>query len=197
MAHLGSWPTDLMPNSMRLVLQTNQRMSAAPGGGSEQVLDMLNDRWVMSLQLPPRRRLKAAALEAFLARFRGQVNTVDCWHFERPEPRGTLRGSPVTVGTQAQGAAELVITAASGATLQAGDMLGAGGLLLMVAAPCAESGGAITVPLVNRLRVAIAGGAAVSWNKPSAPFRVLSHSGVEIIPGQAIEVQIELGEVIT
>src|SRR5205085_9264189 len=51
MASIGTWPTSLKPTSARLTLQTNQRLNASPFGGSEQAIDMLNDRWMLSLTL--------------------------------------------------------------------------------------------------------------------------------------------------
>jgi hypothetical protein len=198
MASLGSWPAAFVPVAFRLTLQTNQRVNAAPGGGSEQALDMLNDRWVCSMTLPVSSEEDGAAMEAFLASFRGQVNTVDLWHFLRPVPRGTLRNTPNVNGDHAQGSATLALNASvAGDTLKAGDLIGVSGLLLMVAADCTSDGsGHVTVPLVNRLRKAITSGTSVVWNEPTAPFRLLSNSGVEYAQGLASEVDLTLGEAI-
>jgi hypothetical protein len=82
-----------------------------------------------------------------------------------------------------------------GRTLLAGDMLGAGGQLLMVQTDCTVNGsGQIVVPLVNRLRAAISAGGTVTWNAPTAPFRLLSHSGVGYSGALAEEVTLTLGE---
>jgi hypothetical protein len=197
MASLGTWPTSIEPISARLMLKTNQRANASPDGGSEQVLDMLNDRWMMYLTLPVASYDDAAAVEAFLASFRGMVNTVDLWHFARPTPRGTLDGAPTLNAAAAQGAASIPITTTAGKTVKAGDMLGVGGLLLQAAADATANGsGVLTVTLVNRLRTALASGAAVTWNKPTAPFRLLSHSGMTYAGALAEEVTLTLGEAI-
>lgn len=196
MSSLGTWPSSIHPLSARFVPQTNQRVNAAPGGGSEQAVDMLNDRWMCYLTLPVRRFEEAAAVETFLASFRGQTRWIDLWHFARPTPYGTISGSPTLSGAHAQGAAALIVQAAVGETVEGGDMLGAGGLLLM-AAPgthTADGSGVIEVPLVNRLRTALADEAAVTIDKPTAPFRLLSHSGVEFTRGIAGEVTLTLGE---
>lgn len=178
-----------------MVMVANQLVNESPYGGDEQVVDKLNDRWSCSLTLPVRKHADAAAIEAFLASFRGQVNWISLWHFVRPAPRGTMRGTPTLSGAVAQGASSLPITTTAGATVLTGDMLGVGGLLFMASADATADGlGAITVPLVNRVRTALSSGAAVTWDKPTAPFRLLSHSGVNYIPGIADEVTLELRE---
>jgi len=197
MSDLGTWPAWLKPRTCRFTVKTNQRANAAPGGGSEQVVDMLNDRLMCSVTLGVRKHAPAAAVEAFLASFRGQVNTIKLWHFVRPEPRGTMRGAPTLATGAAQGAGSLSIQATAGATLLAGDLVGVGGLLFMAESDAtADGAGLLVLPIVNRVRVAQSSGAAVTWDKPVAPFRLLSHTGVEYIPGSASEVQMQLGEAI-
>lgn len=114
MASLGTWPASILPKSCSPRLNFNQLANAAPGGGTEQVVDLLNDRWVFDLTLPPENFEDAAAVEAFLNSFRGMANTVDAWPFHRPEPRGTLRGSLYTVGTTAQFASSITLQAQRG-----------------------------------------------------------------------------------
>lgn len=189
-------PSLFMPRACAFTQSVNQRVSAAPFGGSEQAIDLLNDRWLVSLELPPHFNSTMAAMEAFIGALRGQVNTVDLWHFMRPEPRGTVRGTLTLNAAVAQGASSIVVTGCSPSTgtLLAGDVLGVGGLLLMVAADCTAVAGVITVPLTNRVRTAQAGGAAVTWDKPKAPFRMLSTSGVQYMPRVSQPVTFEFGE---
>lgn len=200
MASLGNWPAAFVATGFDLTLQANQRVNAAPGGGSEQALDMLNDRWMCSLTLPERSETDGAALEAFLASFRGQVNTVNLWHFLRPAIRGTMAGSPVLSASAAQGAASISIQTSPsvpGATVLAGDMLGVGGLLLMVKDDAVANGsGILSVNVVNRLRVALSSSAPVTRSSPTVPFRLLAHTGVRYANGIAGEVEMTLGEVI-
>lgn len=198
MASLGTWPTSVGVKSARFEFRTIQRANADPYGGSEQVVDMLNDRWMCHLTLPVELFAQAAAVEAFLHSFRGQVNTVNLWHFARSAPRGTMRGTPTIASPVAQGASSLPIQAVAGETLLAGDMVGAGGMLFMAAADATANGaGLLTLSIVNRVRVALAAGAAVTWDKPTAPFRMLSHTGVLYERGITEEVQCTLGEVIS
>lgn len=192
---LPAWFT---PSSCSFTQSVNQRVVASPFGGSEQAIDMLNDRWLCSVELPPRVTADGAALEAFIASFRGQVNTVGLHHFVRPVPRGTARGTLTLNANAAQGAASIQIAGCSPAngTLLAGDMLGVGGLLLMVASDCTAAGGVITVPITNRLRRALTNGAAVTWDKPAAMFRLIATNGVGYTPGIAGSVSLDFAEAI-
>jgi hypothetical protein len=189
-------PALFVPRTVRLVQSVNQRVSAAPFGGSEQAIDLLNDRWLLSCEMAESQPADAAWREAFINNMRGQTNTVNLYHFTRPAPRGTVRGTLTLNALAAQGASSIVITGCSPATgtLLAGDMLGVGGLLLMVGADCTAVAGVITVPIVNRLRVAQSSGAAVTWDKPTAPFRLLSTNGVQYTPGVAQAVTFDFGE---
>lgn len=194
---LLTWPSAIRPRSFSLVLMPNQRAHGSMFGGSQQVVDLLNDRWVASMSLPVRKHADAAALESWIASFRGFVNTVGVWHRARPAPLGTLRGSPVLDAAAAQGADEIVIDATAGETLLAGDMLGLDGLLLQVAENCTANGsGVITVPLVNRLRRAVADATAVAWDAPTAPMRLASAPVLVYQPGYADAVDLEFVEAI-
>jgi hypothetical protein len=159
---------------------------------------MLNDRWLLSVELPEAAPADARWREAWVGSMRGQVNWVALHHFQHPYPAGTARGTMLVNGAVAQGASAIAIDGISPATgtLLAGDMLGVGSQLFMVAADVTASGGAATVSLVNRVRTAIADNAAVTWSKPTALFRLLSSSSVRYTPGLARSMQIEFGEYI-
>lgn len=182
--------------TMRMV--TNQVSFSAPFGGSEQVADRLNDRWSISLTTPSRSSADAAQIEAFVNAMRGMTNTCNLYHMQRKVPRGTMRGIPATTSNPAaQGTATIGIATSIGATLLAGDMIGAGGLLLQVAEDCTADGiGLLTVPLVNRLRKSIAVGSPVTWDKPTAPFRLMTNASVLYQPGYAEGVSLDFAEAI-
>jgi hypothetical protein len=191
-------PPGFRPSTFTLWLQTNQRTFASPFGGSEQTIDMLQDRWMASLSLPPRLYGDAAEIEAFINAMRGQTQVCYLYHFGRPQPRGTMRGTPSCTAT-AQGAATIAIgSAGAGATLRAGDMIGAGGLLLQVAADSVADGSGFfaSVPLVNRVRKAIAVNSPVLWDRPTAPFRMVSPVGVQFLPGYAEGVSLDFMEAV-
>lgn len=192
-------PTQFIPRACTLMLATNQRVSASPFGGSEQAVDMLNDRWMMSVDLPPASHANSAWLEAFIGSMRGQVNMVALYHFARPQPRGTARGTMLINGAVAQGASSIAIDgiSPSAGTLLAGDLLGVGAQLFMVAADVTASGGAATVSIVNRVRSAISDNASVTWDRPTALFRLVSSPSVAFAPGLATPTGFDFAEAIT
>lgn len=191
-------PSALKVRSCSLKLAVNQRVSAAPFSGSEQAIDLLNDRWLMTCEITPRLKANGAAIEAFIGSMRGQTNTTSVYHFARPAPLGTVRGTLTLNASAAQGASSIVVTGCSPATgtLLAGDMLGVSGLLLMVASDCAAVAGIITVPITNALRKALTSGTAVTWDKPSMTARILATSDVGYEPGIANGVTFDFGEAI-
>ncbi|MCR8961139.1 hypothetical protein M0765_026445 [Variovorax sp. S2] len=192
---LISLPFGFCPSAFTLRMQTNQRAFGSPFGGSEQVIDLLNDRWLISLTLPNRLHADAARVEAFIASLRGMTNTVNLYHWVRKIPRGTLRGTPTVIATTPAGNPFLHVQAVAGQTVLAGDMLGVGGLLLQVKDDAtADGSGFLVVNIANRLRRQIAAGTAVIWDRPTAPFRLSSPSAVQYIPGYAPEVSMDFVE---
>ena len=190
---LIAWPTDLAVTRFNLSLTVSQRVSAAPFGGSEQAVDLLNDRWLLSVEVGQQSYEIASQVESFINAMRGQTNTVLLWHFARPTPRGTLVGSPTAQGAS-QGASSIVLNTTTGYTLKAGDLIGVSDLLLQVQTDCTAAASAITVPIVNRLRKAINNGAAVTWDKPTAIFRLLSKSSVLYSADTSESASIDFGE---
>lgn len=190
-------PAWFRASSFALRQSTNQRVFASPFGGSEQAVDLLNDRWLVSMTLPPRRSFSGAALEALLASFRGQTNTCNLWHMQRPVPRGTMRGTPIT-NPSVQGADAIILgTGVAGVTLMAGDMIGIDGMLLQVREDAFADGvGAMHVKFVNRLRRAVASGLPVVWDRPTAPFRLMTNASVLYQPGYAEGVSLDFAEAI-
>lgn len=165
-------------------------------GGNTQVSDMLNDRWLISLSIPLRASADGAAVEAWINKMRGLVNTAELWHMARPVPRGTMRGSP-TCGTTAKGASSLTLTTSAGATLEAGDMIGIGGRLYQVASYAqADGGGTMSVTIVNRTRAAITTGSAVTWDKPKVQFQMVGFNQVPYLPGYSGAVNLDFEEYI-
>jgi hypothetical protein len=185
------------PASFSMVLASSQAAFASPFGGSEQVIDRGNDRWNASVSLVNRSHADAARLEAFVAGMRGSTNTVSMYHLQRPEPTGTMRGEPKTNGVLVRASAVPIFTT-PGATLRAGDLFGAGGLLFMVQDDCvADGAGNLLVPVVNRVRRALSPLTPVIWDRPSVPFRILGKPpAVQYIPGYSPEVTFDLIEAV-
>ena len=171
-------------------LQSVQRVFASPFGGSEQAVDLLNDRWLCSMEIPQDFHATNAALEAFIAAMRGQTNTVALYHFGTQTPRGTLASATASAASQGASA----VTLSGTGTLKAGDMIGISGLLLQVAADVSISGSG-SVTLVNRLRTAVSG--AVTFTRPTATFRLVNAPAVNYLGGAFTEpVSLEFAEVV-
>lgn len=190
-------PAGFCPRTFSMRLQTNQRVFDSPFGGSGQAIDLLNDRWLVSLSLPNKKHADSAVVEAFIASLRGMTNTVALYHWVRKVPRGTMRGTPV-VNPAAAGTDQIMIgVSTAGETLKAGDLIGIGGMLLMVAEDCVENGsGGLPVKLANKLRRNLIAGEPVIWDRPAAIFRLASNSAVQYIPGYAPEVAFDFVEAI-
>lgn len=189
-------PTVFRPRSCSLKMSVNQRVAASPFGGSEQAIDLMNDRWLMSVEVHVAKS-DSAAIEAFIGAIRGQTQTVALWHFARPYIAGTLTvtsGSLTASGSQGSNQLVMSATGLTG-TILAGDMIGVGGLLFMAAADATASDNSITVPITNRVRVSVSG--SVTLIKPTTLFRLLNTSDVAYIPGQTNPVTFDFGEVIT
>lgn len=189
MASIGTWPAAFEPISFKLEQVTNQRVNSSPGGMVGEAVDLLNERWMVYMTLPQATEEDAQQIEALVNNFRGQVNWISLWHMARPAPRGTISGSPTLQANVAQGAKVLPIQAVAGQTVLGGDLLGVGGLLLM-AAPgtyTADGGGVLSVTITGYVRKALTLGDAVTINKPTAPFRLLSTSGVGYAGGEISE----------
>lgn len=189
-------PPGFRPATFALRQSVMQRASASPFGGSEQVLDLLQDRWTASLTLSPCRPALAASREAFINAMRGQTQVCYLHHFARPRPRGSMRGAPVAWGAS-QGANVLSITTAPGARLFAGDMIGVAGLLLQVALDATANGaGKLDAPLVNRLRTSVLADSPVIWDRPSAPFRLVASPAVVHGSGYADSLSLDFVEAV-
>jgi len=190
-------PAGFVPSTFSLRLSTVQRAYSSPFSGSEQVIDLLNDRWMASMQLAPRTQADAARVEAFVAAMRGMTNTAALYHFARKVPRGTMRGTPTVSTLAAPLAPAMLLATTPGATLRAGDMIGVVGLLLQVAQDTAADGGGIMlVNLVNRLRKVVPGGSVVTWDRPTTPFRLVGTPSQQYVPGYAEGVALDFVEAI-
>lgn len=151
--------------------------------------------------------IDGAAREAFFDRLRGPVNRISLWNLRFPAPQGTLRdgaiasvvngslapvavvnaslavvtvvyGTPVLGAALAQLAGTATINHIAGRTLRAGDPLGINGQLVRIMADAtADGAGQMTVEFLPRMRSAVAAGAVVTWDRPTATF-MLRAAGV-------------------
>ena len=176
-----SLPTwfDVLECEMSLVPEV--RGFQGPFGGPTEVQDLIGDRWRMRTTLPDGDYTWGGRTEALFNRLRGGADWLRMYHFAKPAPRGTARGSMVLSGAVAQGASALTISGVAAlSTLRAGDMLGHNSeqLFQVYEDATANGSGVITVATVNRARKAIASGQVIVWDKPTIPFQLLDASGV-------------------
>lgn len=166
------WPEALWPQRASIGSAAAVEQFKSPHNGTLQAADYVAERWVLSVTLPQARRVNAGAVEAFFFPLRGGVHRVNAWHFSRPVPVGTMRGSPTLSATVTRGAETLVIAnGGANATLRAGDLFSIGGQLFMARTDVQFNGSGVgTVPLVHRVRATISSGTAVLWNRPTAQF---------------------------
>ncbi len=180
------WPEALIPQRAVVGSSGAVEQFRGPYNGNLETVDFVADRFILSVTLPQARRVDSGPVEAFFFRLRGGVHRVRAWHFSRPVPIGTMRGSPTLSAAASRGNTSVSITGGTaGGTLKAGDMLGLVGQLVMVADNVTLNGsGAGSVPIVHRIRGSISSGSAVTWNKPTGEFIMPAASaGVAHFPG--------------
>jgi hypothetical protein len=165
-----TWPVAICPAQLAFGLRTNVLVSTSPLNGTIDTLEIPGARWVGSMTLPPATYADQAVREALFSEIGGQANRVALWHFARPEPRGTMRGSPTLSATAAAGATSLSIATTTGNTLLAGDMVKVGSQLVQVIADATAAASVLTVSVRPALRAQVASGGAVSWDKPTTTF---------------------------
>ncbi len=182
----------IVPNVLTFTSQYNK---------SQQVIDMLGERWRIIMDLPDdNSSLLGAAREAFFDRLKGPLNYISIGHQVRRVPQGTMRGSPTVSSAIAQLGNIANIQTTAGATLLAGDHLqfGSSGQLVRIMADATANGsGIISVEFSPRARVAVTVSTAVVWNYPTGTFRLVA-DGVPVSwqPGMFSGSSLELIEVV-
>lgn len=124
-----------------------------------------------------------AAWRALIHSLRGRVNQLAVYDTIQTRPRGTARGDWVAQAATAAGAASIVIDMGddqAGQTLLQGDWIGVNQsanyrqLLHVQADATADANGVITVSFEPVLRVAVAGGSVIVWDRPTCLMRRVS-----------------------
>ncbi len=195
-----TWPASaaFMPRRFQMMLMANTRTFVSPYTQGLQVTDLLADFWSVSLDLAPGNDpIIGGQIEAFFDRLKGAANCIVLWNLRRPAPLGSLRASPTLAATAAQLSNTASIQTTAGATLLAGDMIGIGGQLVRVMTDTVANGsGVMPVEFAPRLRAVQNAGAAVTWDKPTSTFVMVSTQGapVDWTPGAYSAPSIELRE---
>lgn len=104
------WPAawDVLRFQMRVV--PNTRVFTGPYTPHTQAIDLLGERWFISMDLPPITDFAVGqAMEAFFDRLMGQVHWVRLWPMHRPNPRGTIADAAQAVSVVNAGLAPVSV----------------------------------------------------------------------------------------
>ena len=163
-------PQGLRPESMEWGTAKRAIQSSGMFAASTQSIEFPGERWLLSLSYPPRMDMHAGEAEAFWSRLAGGVDKVRVWHYKRPLPVGSMRGSPSLAATASRG--QQVVQIATTGDLKAGDLFRVGNQLMQCFQDCEPVAGVLTVPLVHRVRATISAGSPVEYERPFAIFHV-------------------------
>ena len=194
------WPTAFGVNRFELRISHNTKAFISPFTSSSQVMNYTGERFIASIGMVPGNSvIRGASVEAFLDRMSGPANRVRLWNMRRPQPVGTLSGSPTNISTIAVGARSAFIQTSAGLTLLAGDHIGiANGQNVRIMADAVANGsGVMAIEFQPRARTEVAIGGAITWNRPTFDA-MLKTDGAPITwrPGMYEETSLEFIEAI-
>lgn len=194
-----AWPTlsRTAPRDVEWGYRANTMDFPSPLSGSVQTVEMPGIRWLVAFTLENLSEDDAGPLRAFVARLRGRAGRFTLHPFHRPEPRGSLRGTPLVKGAGQSGTTLLIDGCAVGATLLEGDFIGVNGELKMVVADAtADGAGEMTLTIEPPLRASPADNAAITLQRPTATF-MLTEDTVKALtsPGRFSTISINAIEV--
>ena len=167
---------EFAPQGFTWGVRSNDREFASQLSGSVQTVGIPGTRWAVMLNFNNQASDVRPAVEAFFAKCRRE-HRIALWNMARPQPRGSISTTGVTLGANvAQFATQLTLAGCgANATIKAGDMLGIPSQLLMAAADSkADGSGNMTVLLTHEVRAAHLTGAAVTMVRPTAEFKLAS-----------------------
>lgn len=192
------YPTDPLysPAALEWGLDDNVLVTRSPLNGATQTLEIPGARWWAIVTLRNAMRDEIPGREAFVLSLRSGINRLAMWHLGRPFPRGTMRGTPTLSSSVAVGQSTLPITTLAGRTMLAGDMVKVGSQLFMASANAtADGAGALSLPVLPKVRTALSNGASVTWDRPTALFLLTAPVRTRYVPGYGPEIQLQLSEV--
>ncbi len=174
-----SWPTSgtaFRAASMSWGQSHNGRAASSSLNGAIQTTSLPGARWGLTVNFPQQSYAERAQVEAFFTRLSGMEHRASIYDLSRPQRRGTCALTGVTASAAAQFAMGLTLNGCGASTtLLAGDWLSVptanGAQLLQAVVDAAANGsGVMTIETRPSLRGAVAAGAAVTLDKPSALF---------------------------
>jgi len=194
------WPAAFGVNRFELRISHNTRAFISPFTSSSQVLNYTGERFIVNLgMVPGNSGIRGASVEAFLDRMNGPANRVRLWNMRRPQPVGTLSGSPTNIGAIAIGARTTALQTSAGLTLLAGDHIGLanGQNVRIMADSVANGSGVMAIEFQPRVRTVVAASGAITWDRPTFDA-MLKTDGAPITwrPGMYEETSLEFIEAI-
>lgn len=173
-----NWTAALpVPSAMTFGLRSNTLDFASPLTGGVQTVGMPGARWFCTLTWAGLTLAHAAALQALQVRLRGRANRLVLPNLSRASIRGVGGGTPLVNGAGQTGATINVdgLPVSTTGVYLAGDFLGIGGELKMVAADVNSNGsGQAAVTFEPPLRAAPADNSAIVTYQPTAKFILVS-----------------------
>lgn len=176
-----AWPdTALMcPFRVEWMLSDPALLNRSQFSGAVQTAHDPFPRWMVTTTFNNEENDLQRERFAFFAKLSGRSKRVTMWQHEKPQPAGTMRGTPTLTNTAPQLAESIDITGVTGETLLPGDMLKIGNQLVTVVDGGTFSANALTVTIAPRLRQSVPLGVSVEWDKPTAQF-IMTTSGVNV-----------------
>lgn len=190
-----AWPTDLPPQTMVWEIQKSGVQFRSPYAGSVESVSFPGWFWRISLTLKPRRSKGSSAgdVEGWFNGAAGADIGLLVYHWLRPVPRGTMRGSPIVASSVARGATSIPITTTG--DLKRGDLFKIDNVVYQCFFDCSPVSGTLTVPIVAQVRAAIAAAAPVTWDRPTVRCTMPSFSNASAYrPGVMEGTPIDLEE---
>ena len=171
--------------------EANVFAATSPLGGDTQVVAIPGDKFRARVTIRASTAAERADVEGFFAMVRPSpalsVHRIAMHFLPRPEPLGTLRGSPQVSGSHSALATQATITGTNGQTVKRGDLLGFPNQTVMVTADATVSGGGVTLSFVPPLRFALSNGQTVTWSKPPITWAVVGLPMWSYLLGQVAE----------
>lgn len=183
-------PQEFSWERMQIAVVNRSAVTGSPQVGSE-----TGSCWLVNLTFPFAHHRDRAELDVFLTTVGGAANRIDIWNFLRPVPAGTMRGAPTLASGAVQFASQFTIQTTPGATLLPNDLFGVGWQVFKVYQQATANGaGLMVVTTVNRTRVPLTSGTAVTWDRPKIRTIPTSSLAVPYRPGGSPPFSISLEE---
>lgn len=161
-----NWPANIQTGPVDYAVEFDVQITVYRNGRIT-TYGLPGARWTCSVRFEhDLEHLMRPRVEAMLVGLRGGANRLSMPHWGRPQPNGTLRGTPTLAAPVAAGAQSIQMTNCNGG-VRAGDFLGLPGQFFMVMADANPFATNMTVQVDPAIRAAHNSGTPVVWNKPT------------------------------